>query len=427
MTRITDERLAEIDKLHRECTQGPYVPCPDKAYIFAPNSKMIASSSYREEGVEDGTVELRGDGAGLPMDANHDFLVASWEIVKDLREEVLALRGELADLRSKDAVRAGGFETALRIANGCTDYGGGYRSVERDYEIYQSGIATVIAALTRARADDTQTQALIDMGAAAIARAEHPMQVLEVEPHPDAAKHVRALLLAGVEVADMRTEGAARSALLSNFGVQAEAAHRTYAANAEALRREGCICGEYAAITGLLHPDCPAHPEPITSGLELPAAALFGGPPTDSSIAIVRSSVVPPAEAGKKFLYKATWEAPDGTLITKSLEPGQGAIVSDEGVVMQPDEDPPLTELEQLRLSHPKCSCCGAIATCFGTYEGNANWGYGCDACCGHGCEDGRCTALESDSQIAAETAQKIAIENNKLDAELFELKKEKT
>jgi hypothetical protein len=54
------------------------------------------------------------------------------------------------------------FEDALRIARGCTDYDGGYRSNEH-YEIYQHGIKTVIAALTAASntwPEDTQVAAL---------------------------------------------------------------------------------------------------------------------------------------------------------------------------------------------------------------------------------------------------------------------------
>ena len=60
------------------------------------------------------------------------------------------------------------FEDALRIARGCTDYGGGYRSNAEHYEIYQHGIQTVIAALTAASKtglEDTQTMALHSMGA----------------------------------------------------------------------------------------------------------------------------------------------------------------------------------------------------------------------------------------------------------------------
>lgn len=60
------------------------------------------------------------------------------------------------------------FEDALRIARGCTDYGGGHRSNAEHYEIYQHGIQTVIAALTAARnrgLEDTQVAALHVLGA----------------------------------------------------------------------------------------------------------------------------------------------------------------------------------------------------------------------------------------------------------------------
>ncbi len=60
------------------------------------------------------------------------------------------------------------FEDALRIARGCTDYGGGYRGNTEHYEIYQHGIQTVINALTAASnsgLEDTQVAALHAMGA----------------------------------------------------------------------------------------------------------------------------------------------------------------------------------------------------------------------------------------------------------------------
>jgi hypothetical protein len=59
------------------------------------------------------------------------------------------------------------FEDALRIALGCTDYGGGYRGNAEHYEIYQHGIQTVINALTAASKtglDDMQTRALHSRG-----------------------------------------------------------------------------------------------------------------------------------------------------------------------------------------------------------------------------------------------------------------------
>ena len=60
------------------------------------------------------------------------------------------------------------FDDALKIARGCTDYGGGHRSNPEHYEIYQHGIQTVINALTAASETglkDTQTAALHAIGA----------------------------------------------------------------------------------------------------------------------------------------------------------------------------------------------------------------------------------------------------------------------
>lgn len=60
------------------------------------------------------------------------------------------------------------FEDALRIARGCTDYGGGFRGNAEQFEIYQTGIQTVINALTAASKtglDDMQTMALYSIGA----------------------------------------------------------------------------------------------------------------------------------------------------------------------------------------------------------------------------------------------------------------------
>lgn len=54
------------------------------------------------------------------------------------------------------------FADALRIARGCTDYGGGHSGAA--HEAYQHGIRTVIQALEGARRDDTQTAALLAMG-----------------------------------------------------------------------------------------------------------------------------------------------------------------------------------------------------------------------------------------------------------------------
>jgi len=57
------------------------------------------------------------------------------------------------------------YADALRIARGCTDYGGGYRGDAALFEAYQHGIQTVITALTHADPKDSQTRALMAMGA----------------------------------------------------------------------------------------------------------------------------------------------------------------------------------------------------------------------------------------------------------------------
>lgn len=60
------------------------------------------------------------------------------------------------------------FDDALRIARGCTDYGGGHRGDPEKFAVYQHGIQTVINALTAAAERglaDTQVRALHCMGA----------------------------------------------------------------------------------------------------------------------------------------------------------------------------------------------------------------------------------------------------------------------
>lgn len=47
------------------------------------------------------------------------------------------------------------------------------------------------------------------------------------------------------------------------------------------------------------------------------------------------------------------------------------------------------------RADDPLCEVCGQSATCIGKYErADAPWAYACDACCGHGNEDGECAQL---------------------------------
>lgn len=50
------------------------------------------------------------------------------------------------------------------------------------------------------------------------------------------------------------------------------------------------------------------------------------------------------------------------------------------------------------------CAVCGRAAICVGAYEGETETQFACDACCGHGNEDGWCQPLEySDGQDEAE------------------------
>ncbi len=42
-------------------------------------------------------------------------------------------------------------------------------------------------------------------------------------------------------------------------------------------------------------------------------------------------------------------------------------------------------------LADARCAICGSPATCTGSYERPDAWAFACDACCGHGCEDGTC------------------------------------
>ncbi len=91
MTRVD---LEAAERMLDEATPGPWRPCPQKSFVFGPNHEMIASRSrVQDDGEpEKGTVEIRGFGAGLPMDANHDLIVAAPTLIRALIEEVRWLR-----------------------------------------------------------------------------------------------------------------------------------------------------------------------------------------------------------------------------------------------------------------------------------------------------------------------------------------------
>lgn len=51
--------------------------------------------------------------------------------------------------------------------------------------------------------------------------------------------------------------------------------------------------------------------------------------------------------------------------------------------------------VEAVNRAGPRVCECGGQATCFGSYEDDLHPAYACDACCGHGCEDGHCEQLD--------------------------------
>lgn len=57
-----------------------------------------------------------------------------------------------------------------------------------------------------------------------------------------------------------------------------------------------------------------------------------------------------------------------------------------------------------LRDVAPRCGVCGALAACFGSYEGERE-SYACNNCCGHGNEDGHCVALSTEHADAPHAA----------------------
>lgn len=56
-------------------------------------------------------------------------------------------------------------------------------------------------------------------------------------------------------------------------------------------------------------------------------------------------------------------------------------------------------------LTNARCDC-GKLATCFGSYEGQEP-SFGCDTCCGHGCEDGHCDVFYKRAAVAQEGGEK--------------------
>lgn len=94
------------------------------------------------------------------------------------------------------------------------------------------------------------------------------------------------------------------------------------------------------------------------------------------------------------------WDA-DGGLICECTGEDDG---HDEAVAIA----------EAMNRAGPRvCQDCGKPATCFGSYEDELHPAYACDACCGHGCEDGHCEPVEasiSDPRDAVVEAARVAL-----------------
>ena len=72
-----------------------------------------------------------------------DNLTRAAFVLAENRASILALLDEVERLRARPT-----WERVLRIANGCTDYGGGHHGA--DHEVYQHGIWTVCNVLKNA-------------------------------------------------------------------------------------------------------------------------------------------------------------------------------------------------------------------------------------------------------------------------------------
>ncbi len=129
----TSSRLKEIRLRHAEATPGPWKPDPMKSFVWSARGEMIASESnkrdQREHGIAEDSVVLRGIGAGLNLDANHDFIVNSWGDIGFLLAEIRRLHEEVVVTRQeRDARPEISVALAVRWCSHETDRGA-YREV----------------------------------------------------------------------------------------------------------------------------------------------------------------------------------------------------------------------------------------------------------------------------------------------------------
>ncbi len=97
------------------------------------------------------------------MSAEHLLRTRNEELTNHIRQ----LEQELAAAKKDQALT---FDDAIKIAKGCTDYGGGYRSNPYELEIYHHGMQTVVNCLeaaTKRGFNDRQVFVVHQIGSAA--------------------------------------------------------------------------------------------------------------------------------------------------------------------------------------------------------------------------------------------------------------------
>jgi len=149
---------------------------PGGAKMKLPEPNHSIFSAYDMRRIEEANAEIRSQTVNQEgimeiveidvLDGNEKITVAVGSHDEAIRLKKYVADATAAFTRSEETGLQ--FDDALRIARGCTDYGGGYCGNTEQFEIYQGGIHTVIAALKAASKTglkDTQIKALHLIGA----------------------------------------------------------------------------------------------------------------------------------------------------------------------------------------------------------------------------------------------------------------------
>jgi len=141
------------------------------------------------------TVQCNRCGHEGPPDTTPETAVAAWNAMPRETAPLTALDPRHQTALTQETMMT--FHDALRIARGCLDYGGGYRSDQGKLDVFHHGIRTVINALEAAGSrgfEDTQVAALHRMGRVRLCRAcNAPAKDLDseyCEEHHEAAMQV---------------------------------------------------------------------------------------------------------------------------------------------------------------------------------------------------------------------------------------------